>query len=415
MRALFLLVLLLAGCAPREDVVTLRFWAMGREGEIVRELMPQFEAEHPGIRVRVQQIPWTAAHEKLLTAYVGNALPDVSQMGNTWIPEFHALRALLPLDSLLARELPREAYFDGIYATNALYGRLYGAPWYVDTRLLFYRRDLFEAAGITQFPQTIAEWEVAMTQLRAFLPADAFPIVLPLNEWQPAVLFGMNAGSGLLRDDGRFSAFTEPAFREGFERLVSYYERGFAPVVSGSQIGNIYQAIARGTYVQYITGPWNLGEFAERLPAELQGAWATAPIPGTEGPGVSMAGGASLVVFNSSRHREAALKLVAYLSRPDVQLAFYQRTGSLPARREAWQDSSLTQDPRIRAFADQLERALPTPAVPEWERIAMRVMEAAEQAARGAVSVDVALQRLDTDVNRMLDKRRHLLSLSENE
>jgi multiple sugar transport system substrate-binding protein len=43
----------------------------------------------------VQQIPWTAAHEKLLTAYVGESTPDIAQMGNTWIPEFHAVRALV--------------------------------------------------------------------------------------------------------------------------------------------------------------------------------------------------------------------------------------------------------------------------------------------------------------------------------
>src|SRR5690349_16743721 len=78
----------------------IEFWAFGREGEVLQTLMPEFEREHPGVHVRVQQIPWTAAHEKLLTAYVGNATPDLAQLGNTWIPEFVALNALLPLDSL---------------------------------------------------------------------------------------------------------------------------------------------------------------------------------------------------------------------------------------------------------------------------------------------------------------------------
>src|SRR5215207_9206354 len=88
--------LLVTGCqrADASDVVTLRFWAFGREGEVVQELMRDFERQNPGIRVHVQQIPWTAAHEKLLTAYVGDATPDVAQLGNTWIPEFVALNAL---------------------------------------------------------------------------------------------------------------------------------------------------------------------------------------------------------------------------------------------------------------------------------------------------------------------------------
>jgi multiple sugar transport system substrate-binding protein len=49
--------------------------------------MPEFERRYPEIQVKVQQIPWSAAHEKLLTAYAGDAMPDVFQLGNTWIPE----------------------------------------------------------------------------------------------------------------------------------------------------------------------------------------------------------------------------------------------------------------------------------------------------------------------------------------
>src|SRR5205823_5172776 len=92
-----------SGCARHAaDVTVVRFWAMGREGEVVTALLPEFERTHPGIRVDVQQLPWTAAHEKLLTAFAGDATPDICQLGNTWIPEFVALGALQPLDAWLA-------------------------------------------------------------------------------------------------------------------------------------------------------------------------------------------------------------------------------------------------------------------------------------------------------------------------
>ena len=71
-----LALVLLAGCGAADDVVTVEFWAMGREGEVVQALIPEFERRHPGIRVEVQQVPWSAAHEKLLTAYAGDATPD---------------------------------------------------------------------------------------------------------------------------------------------------------------------------------------------------------------------------------------------------------------------------------------------------------------------------------------------------
>jgi hypothetical protein len=60
----------------RTGTTTVRFWAMGREAEVVSELIHEFEAENPGIKVDVQNIPWTAAHEKLLTAFAADGLPD---------------------------------------------------------------------------------------------------------------------------------------------------------------------------------------------------------------------------------------------------------------------------------------------------------------------------------------------------
>ena len=92
-----------AGCARRRDDNVVRFWAMGSEGEVVTKLLPEFERAHPGIRVDVQQLPWSAAHEKLLTAFAGDATPDLCQLGNTWIPEFVALQALEPLDAWARR------------------------------------------------------------------------------------------------------------------------------------------------------------------------------------------------------------------------------------------------------------------------------------------------------------------------
>src|SRR5690242_15975393 len=89
----FLAVLLLLACtASRDRRERLEFWAMGHEGEVIAQMIPAFERVNPGVHVVVQQIPWSAAHEKLLTAYVGESTPDVAQMGNTWIPEFAAIR-----------------------------------------------------------------------------------------------------------------------------------------------------------------------------------------------------------------------------------------------------------------------------------------------------------------------------------
>src|SRR5437667_12717359 len=108
---------LTTGCSSSSSNQTvIRFWAMGREGEVVVELLPEFERTHPGIHVEVQQLPWTAAHEKLLTAFAGDSTPDLCQLGNTWISEFVALNALASLVANTAASsiVDQRDYFAGI-------------------------------------------------------------------------------------------------------------------------------------------------------------------------------------------------------------------------------------------------------------------------------------------------------------
>ena len=114
----------------------------------------------------------------------------------------------------------------------------------------------------------------------------------------------------------------------------------------------------------------------------------TAPLPGADGPGASIAGGSSLVIFRASRNAAAAWQLIEYLSRPDVQRRFHALTGDLPPRRRAWSDSALADDVHARAFREQLERVKPTPQVPEWERIATEMRLVAEQVVHGDLTVD---------------------------
>jgi multiple sugar transport system substrate-binding protein len=407
------LLALCCGCGGDGDGVTLRFWAMGREGEVVRELLPEFERENPGLRVEVQQIPWTAAHEKLLTAHVGEATPDVAQLGNTWLSEFVALDAIAPLDASVAASATVDPadHFPGIWDTNVIGDRLYGVPWYVDTRVLFYRRDLLAAAGHPEPPADWEEWRAVMRDVVAAAgDARRYGILLPLNEWPPTVILGLQAGSPLLDVERGYGAFAQPEFRRAFDFYLSLFRDGLAPPVSNNEIANLYQEFARGTFAMYITGPWNLGEFQRRLPAELQDAWATAPLPGPEPgvPGVSLAGGSSLVIFKDSPHADAAWKLVEFLSRPQQQARFYELTGDLPAHKTAWETAGIADDPRARAFRTQLEHVVSTPKLPEWEQIATRVFERGETAVRGAATPQEALEALDRDVARMLEKRRWL-------
>lgn len=420
LRALLLLALLATGCSrgDADTRTTVRFWAFGREGEVVRELVPEFERRHPNIKMEVQQVPWTAAHEKLLTAFVGDATPDAAQLGNTWIPELVFLDALAPLDARIPPSLRGDS-FPGIWDTNVIDGKTWGLPWYVDTRLLFYRTDLVAAAGVPWPPKSWSEWRTAMEGIKRHVGPGRFAILLPIDEWTQPVIFGQQMGAELLSDGGRRGAFRDPRFKEAMSFYLDLYTSELAPALDLQGVANIYQQLSEGYFAMLITGPWNLAEFRDRMPPGMQDRWATAPLPppeeGMPYPGLSLAGGSSLVLFRQARQPEAAWKWLQYLSEPAQQARFYQLSGDLPSRKTAWKLAGLAGDPKAAAFLRQLEQVAPTPKVPEWEQIATRVAEAAEQVMRGGVDLDTALARLDADVDRMLEKRRWLLDRAAEE
>ncbi|MGN6312937.1 MAG: sugar ABC transporter substrate-binding protein [Rhodanobacteraceae bacterium] len=409
--ALAAFTLLLAGCGPAGDQKTLEFWTIGREGEVVVKLLPAFQRAHPDIRVHVQQIPLTAAHEKLLTAYAGDSLPDLTQIGNTWIPEFAALHALEPLDARVAhsRDVRSNDYFPTVLATNRIDGVLYGVPWYVDTRLLFYRSDLLREAGFSEPPRNWAEWQAQMDAIRTKSGGRRWGALLPTNEYDQLLALALQEHVPLLRDGGRYGNFESEGFKHALAFYVGLFKRGDVPAVTNIQVSNPWDEFGRGAFVFYLSGPWNIGEFHKRLPTSQQDDWSTAPLPGPNGPGDSVAYGSSLVIPVHSRHKDAAWALIEYLSRPQVQQRFYELLGDLPPRRSAWQSPILKNDPKLHAFREQLERLSPTPQVPEWEQIVNMMQNVAARAIAGQLTVDQAAKEMDRQADAILAKRRWVL------
>ena len=163
----------------------------------------------------------------------------------------------------------------------------------------------------------------------------------------------------------------------------------------------MWEEFARGYFAMYVTGPWNIGEFRRRLPAEMQDKWATAilPRPAASEFSVSQAGGCGLVLFRSSQQQEAAWRLIEFLSEPAQQVRFYELTGNLPPRKSSWQLGRLAEDPHMRAFHEQLEHVVPLPRVPEWEQITTKIIQAGQAVIAGQVTIDRALANLDRAVD----------------
>jgi multiple sugar transport system substrate-binding protein len=409
-----LFVFLNSSCDKNQSETTeITFWAMGAEGENIQPLIRKFESLHPDIKVKVQSIPWTAAHEKLLTAFAGQSTPDICQLGNTWIPEFQAIGALLELDSLVVQfsSIAKENYFEGIWNTNVIGKSVYGIPWYVDTRLLFYRKDILASVGYNSPPKSWDEWldlsykikNLSSPQQRRY--AVFFSLIY--NDWAVPVILILSNGGRLLKNNDCYGAFDDPATVEAMRFYVKFFEDSLA-IRSMTEVSNIYQGFSDGLFSMIITGPWNVNEMRKRYP-ELKNRWSTAPIPAKRNFN-SIAGGSSLVLFKNTEHPMAAWKLIEFLSQPEVQIGFFRLTRDLPAVKAAWKAEALQQYQKIAAFYEQLEHVVPTPKIAEWEQVAVKIQEHLEQVVFGRISVEKAVVNLNKDVDRILEKRQWLLS-----
>ncbi|MFH0735599.1 MAG: sugar ABC transporter substrate-binding protein [bacterium] len=413
---LILSILVIFSCSKNDNKQTvINFWAMGAEGEYIQKLIPEFEKRNPGIKVKVQMVPWTAAQEKLITAYASDNSPDAFQLGNTWIPQFAALNALEDLTPYInkSQNIKKENYYKGIWDTNILEDKIYGVPWYIDTRILFYRSDVLEEAGYKNPPKSWDELLDCARKVKTVLnDNNKYPIYIPTNEWVPFIVFGKQAGSNILKNNDSYGNFSGKEFKIGFTYLMQFFKEGLSPI-GISQVTNVYQAFADKYINMYISGPWNIIEFNKIFVGKLKGKYKTAPMPGYKGeyPGLSLAGGASIVMYKKSTHKKEVWKFIEYLSEPKIQLEFYKYLFDLPAVKSAWQDTLIQNDLNMQAFSKQFENVVPTPKIPEWEQIAFsKVQQYAEFASRGTLTIDQALKKLDKDVNNILEKRRYILS-----
>jgi multiple sugar transport system substrate-binding protein len=350
-----------AGTDGGEATGEVTVWAMGAEGEKLEVLAKDFMAANPGVRVKVTPIAWDVAHDKLLTSVAGNTTPDVSQMGTTWMGEFAKTGALEEVPG----DISLDGTFEGARNTAIVDGTAYGVPWYVETRVLYYRTDIAKKAGITKPP---ANWAELKEMARAMKQKGGakYGISLTPNNWQEFMPFVWQKGGEGATEDG-FS-FDSPEVVEALEFYQSFFKEGLtSPTVPEGF--DVTQGFVAGTHPMFFSGPWHMSLIEEQGGAELQGKWDVALMP-KEKSRTSFVGGSDLVVFKDSDNKDAAWKFVRYVLDPKVQQKWYETVSALPSVESAWNQGELATDKRLSLFGEQLKDAKSPPPIPKWEQIA---------------------------------------------
>jgi multiple sugar transport system substrate-binding protein len=367
-------------------------WALGAEGEKLGEIAADFEAENPDAKVDVTVIPFDAAHDKIATSIAGNQTPDVSLVGTTWVSEFAGSGALDPTPTDL---IDKDAFFEGSWDTTEVDGTSYGVPWYVETRLIYYRADLAEKAGLE--PPT--NWQELKDFAKGMQTEGGAEWGINLQpggqgSWQTYMPFAWQQGAELT-DGEKFTFNTEP-----MQEALDYYASYFSEKISPTELppNTMEPAFIRGEIGAFVSGPWHMGILRDQGGPEFEGKWAVAPMPEEES-GTSFTGGGDLVVFKDSKNRDAAWKFVDFLTQEAQQQKLYELVGSLPAVKTAWESGELSSDPFLKTFGTQLEDAKSAPAIATWEQVAAELDDAIEQVSLGTQDSEAALKAAEEKAN----------------
>jgi multiple sugar transport system substrate-binding protein len=367
----------------------LTVWAMGNEGVKLSTLADAFTKANPGVKVSVTPVDWAQAVAKLQTAIAGNTTPDVSQMGTDMMGQFGATGAFEPVPA----DITASTFFDSAWKTNDVAGVVSGVPWYVETRLLYYRKDIAEKAGIMSPPAT---WDDLKAMAKAMKEKGGakWGISLGTKNWQEYFPFLWSNGGDVVDASGK-PALNSPQAVEALTFYESFFKDGLTPK-SVPEGFDITPAFVKGDNPMFFSGPWHLGLIDTAGGADFKTKWAIAPMP-KKVTGTSFLGGSNVVVFKNSKNKDAAWAFVKFLSDPKTQALWYTTATDLPAVQAGWDDPAVKSDPNVAMFGTQLKDTKAQPVSATWSELSSAINDTLEKMTIGGMEPQAAADQMQKD------------------
>jgi multiple sugar transport system substrate-binding protein len=364
----------------------LTVWAMGNEGTLLGTLADEFMKQNPGVKITVTPVAWDQAVTKLNAAIAGNATPDVSQMGTDMMGQFAATGAF----EAVPADIDPSAYFESAWNTNIVDGAAQGVPWYVETRVLYYRTDIAEKAGITSAPAT---WDDLKAMAKAMQETGGakWGLSLGTKNWQEYVPFLWSNG-GEIADASGTPTLNSPQAVEALTFYKSFFDEELTPK-SVPEGFDITPAFVTGDFPMFFSGPWHLGLIKTAGGADIEGKWAIAPMPKMVSA-TSFVGGANVVVYKNSPNKDAAWAFVKFLSDPKTQAMWYTTATVLPAAKAGWEEAALKEDPNVAIFGEQLNDTKAQPASATWSEVASAINDTLEKMTTGDLAPQAAADEM---------------------
>jgi multiple sugar transport system substrate-binding protein len=340
---------------------------------ITERMLKEYESQS-GAHVQLQKQSWGSAWAELVHYSIYKTAPDVSEVGSTWIGDLIGMNCLRPFTQVEIGSLGgSQAFFPSAWNSGvSADGQVWSIPWLIDSRLLYYRRDLLEKAGID--PATAFQsHEALVNTLRRLAQAGIeIPWASPTHKTRMSLhnvaSWVWGAGGDFVSEDGKRTLFNLP---EAMKGIKQYFELGRFLSPHANELDDIQSdaLFSSGQVAVTLSGPWLLTNPGVD-PQVIANAGVTFP------PGVPFTGGSSLVVWQSTPRSRDALALVRYLVGQHVQSSYLSNVGLLPARIEAFSSLSSSSNPAASVLGQELKTGRSFPLFPLWGLVEERLSSA---------------------------------------
>jgi len=306
-------------------------------------------AAHTGAQYRPQFLVWSSAWTELVRMALYSHGPDVSEIGTTWVGDLVGMNSL---HSFTRAELDSiggpEPYLKGAWQSCVVgtEGSVWAIPWLADTRLLYYRRDVLQKAGIDEANAFKSHIAMKATFQRLKEYGVPVPFVIPTGAnrvaLQSLASLVWGAGGDFVSKDGKTVQLDLPETRAGF---YQYFELGQYLV---PQARNVVDVNSDAMYYSdqaaiTISGPWLLRDRAAN-PQVVANSGVTFP------PGVPFVGGSNLVIWKHSRSVKESMALIQLLTSQPEQQNYLKSMGLLPVRLDVLSSPEAAKDPLYKAI-----------------------------------------------------------------
>jgi multiple sugar transport system substrate-binding protein len=363
-------------CAPARHVETIVFWQFW-PAEIVGPLLSRFEKENPGWKVQMEQLAWESGLEKITAAVDSGKVPDLCELGSTFMPRLLASGTLADWSAGIGDLKPALRGWELCSVGDVAFG----VPWVMGTRALFYNKTLFARAGLdsTRGPET---WEELRADAAAIQRLGHGVKGYGVQAGERSVLFkkfmpfAWGNGGHILSDDLKSAEFDSPRNVEALSFYLSLRSVGMT-----ERQDVLDRTFKEGKLGLEVSGAWLFKSIPRDAPALRYGV-ALVPRPEQErGFHASFAGGQVLASFAASKQKRAALELARFLVRPENALALARSAQSVqPATIGADTFAYYRERPNEQLMIRQFETAVPTPNHPAWVEMEAAIEDEVELA-----------------------------------